>query len=113
MVAWRSGAGDRAVGVSFGFSGELVGVEGRAADGEPCLMEPGRPKGDWRDPRALLKKRGDGFESEGADCSVLAWDGAKGEGRREERRLHAYHDVVSLVGALRDRSIGQHGQHGQ
>ena len=78
VVAWRSGAGDRAVGVSFGFSGELVGVEGRAADGEPCLMEPGRPKGDWREPRALLKKRGDGFESEGADCSVLAWHGAKG-----------------------------------
>lgn len=46
VVAWRRGAGDRALGVLFAFSGELVGVEGRAVDGEPCLMEPGRPKGD-------------------------------------------------------------------
>ncbi|KAJ4982790.1 Protein mesA, partial [Stagonosporopsis vannaccii] len=74
----RSGAGDGAAGVSLGFSGELVGVEGRAADGEPCLMEPGRPKGDWRDGRALLKKSGDGFESGGADCSMLAWHGRSG-----------------------------------
>jgi len=44
-VAWRSGAGDRALGV-LDFSGELVGVEGRAVDGEPWRMEPGRPKGD-------------------------------------------------------------------
>lgn len=67
----RSGAGDEAPGVSFGFSGELLGVEGRAVDGEPCLMELGRPKGDWREPRALLKKSGDGLESVGADCGML------------------------------------------
>ena len=78
VVAWRRGAGDKAPGVSFGFSGEPVsgepvGVEGRAVDGEACLMEPGRPKGDWREPRALLKKRGDGFESVGADCGMLVY----------------------------------------
>ena len=45
VLLWR-GAGDDPAGVSLGLSGELVGVEGRAVEGEPCLMEPGRPKGD-------------------------------------------------------------------
>jgi hypothetical protein len=45
VVGGRSGAGDKALGV-LDFSGELVGVEGRAVDGEPWRMEPGRPKGD-------------------------------------------------------------------
>lgn len=67
----HGGAFCEAAGVSLGFSGELVGVEGRAVEGEPCLTEPGRPKGDWREPRALLKKRGEGFESAGADCGML------------------------------------------
>jgi hypothetical protein len=68
VVGWRRGTGDRAPDVSLGLRGELVGVEGRAVEGEPPLMEPGRRKGDWR---ALLKKRGVGLESEGADCSSM------------------------------------------
>ena len=83
VAAWRGGTGDKAADVSLGFSGEPVGVKGRAVDGEPCLMEPGRPNGDWRDPRALLKKRGDGFESVGADCSTLVV-----QRRGREARMH-------------------------
>lgn len=45
VVVGRGGAGDRALGV-LGLSGELLGVDGRAVDGEPWRMEPGRPKGD-------------------------------------------------------------------
>jgi hypothetical protein len=46
------------VGVSFGLSGELLGVDGRRVDGELPLMEPGLRKGDWR---VLLKARGEGL----------------------------------------------------
>ena len=46
VLVGRRATGDDAPEASFGFSGELEGVEGRAVDGEPCLMEPGRPKGD-------------------------------------------------------------------
>ena len=69
VVAWRRGPGLKVPNVSFGFSGELVGVEGRAVEG-PCLMEPGRRKGDCRE---LLKKSGDGLESVGADCCMLVY----------------------------------------
>lgn len=47
------------VGVSLGFSGELVGVEGRRVEGEASRMEPGRRKGDWR--CVLLKESGEGL----------------------------------------------------
>jgi hypothetical protein len=46
------------VGVSFGFSGELFGVEGRNVDGDASLIEPGLRKGDWR---GLLKESGEGL----------------------------------------------------
>jgi hypothetical protein len=46
------------VGVSFGFKGELFGVEGRSVDGDASLTEPGLRKGDWR---GLLKDRGEGL----------------------------------------------------
>jgi hypothetical protein len=113
VLVGRRETGEDAPEVSFGFSGELEGVEGRAVDGEPCLMEPGRPKGDWREPRALLKKSGDGDGlSVGADCgmSVSVSQGQRQGGRERERRPGAYHDVVSLgvavAVALLARSIG-------
>lgn len=37
---------DGVVGVSLGFRGELLGVEGRKVDGELSRMEPGRRNGD-------------------------------------------------------------------
>jgi hypothetical protein len=52
--------------VSFGFSGELLGVKGRTVDGELSRMEPGLRKGDWR---GLLKESGDGLYGVGVvDC---------------------------------------------
>jgi hypothetical protein len=70
VVDCRRLACEGVVGVSFGFSGELLGVEGRTVDGEPSRMEPGRRKGDWR---GLLKERGDGLYGVGVvDCVVLA-----------------------------------------
>lgn len=107
MLVGRRETGEEAPEVSFGFSGELEGVEGRAVDGEPCLMEPGRPKGDWREPRALLKKSGDGDGlSVGADCGMSV---SVSQGQRQGgRERGAYHDVVSLgvAVALLARSIG-------
>jgi hypothetical protein len=64
VAGWRRDAGDKGPAGSLGLRGEPVGVEGRAVDGEPSLMEPGRRKGDWR---ALLKKRGDGLDGVGVD----------------------------------------------
>jgi hypothetical protein len=56
--------------VSFGFSGELLGVRGLTVLGELSRMEPGRRKGDWR---GLLKESGDGLYGVGVvDCGVLA-----------------------------------------
>ena len=107
MLVGRRETGEEAPEVSFGFSGELEGVEGRAVDGEPCLMEPGRPKGDWREPRALLKKSGDGDGlSVGADCGMSV---SVSQGQRQGgRERGAYHGVVSLgvAVALLARSIG-------
>jgi hypothetical protein len=65
-VDCRSVACDGVVGVSFGFSGELLGVKGRTVDGELSRMEPGLRKGDWR---GLLKESGDGLYGVGVvDC---------------------------------------------
>jgi hypothetical protein len=58
VVDCRSVACDGVVGVSFGFSGELLGVEGRTVDGEFSRMDPGLRKGDWR---GLLKESGEGL----------------------------------------------------
>lgn len=55
------------VGVSFGFKGELFGVNGLTVAGELSRMEPGRRKGDWR---GLLKESGEGLYGVGVvDCS--------------------------------------------
>jgi hypothetical protein len=65
----RRFAWDGVVGVSFGFSGELFGVDGRTVDGEPSRMEPGLRKGDWR---GLLKESGEGLYGVGVvDCSSM------------------------------------------
>jgi len=69
-VDCRKVACDGVVGVSFGFSGELLGVKGRTVDGEPSRMEPGLRKGDWR---GLLKESGEGLYGVGVvDFSLLA-----------------------------------------
>lgn len=61
-VALRKGVWFGVAGLlGVGFSGELVGVRGRAVDGEPagdCPSVLGRRKGDVR---GLLKERGDGL----------------------------------------------------
>ena len=57
-VDWRRLACEGVVGVSLGFSGEVLGVAGRRLDGEASRMEPGRRKGDWR---GLLKVSGEGL----------------------------------------------------
>jgi len=67
-VDCRKLACEGVVGVSFGFSGELLGVEGRTVEGEPSRMEPGRRKGDWR---GLLKERGEGLYGVGVVDMVL------------------------------------------
>jgi hypothetical protein len=58
VVDCRSVACDGVVGVSFGFNGELLGVEGRTVDGEFSRIDPGLRKGDWR---GLLKESGEGL----------------------------------------------------
>lgn len=69
VVDCRRFACDGVVGVSLGFSGELLGVDGRTVEGEPSRMEPGRRKGDWR---GLLKESGEGLYGVGVvDCSML------------------------------------------
>lgn len=69
VVDCRRLACDGVVGVSLGFNGELLGVDGRTVEGEPSRMEPGRRKGDWR---GLLKESGDGLYGVGVvDCSIL------------------------------------------
>ena len=69
VVDCRKCACDGVVGVSLGFSGELLGVDGRTVEGEPSRMEPGLRKGDWR---GLLKESGDGLYGVGVvDCSIL------------------------------------------
>lgn len=57
-------------GVSFGLSGELLGVDGRTVEGEPSRMDPGLRKGDCR---GLLKERGEGLYGVGVvDLLTLA-----------------------------------------
>lgn len=69
VVDCRRFACDGVVGVSFGFSGELFGVDGRTVDGEASRMEPGLRKGDWR---GLLKESGEGLYGVGVvDCSSM------------------------------------------
>lgn len=46
VVDWRRFACEGVVGVSFGFSGELLGVNGRTVDGEASRIDPGLRKGD-------------------------------------------------------------------
>jgi hypothetical protein len=47
VVDWRKFACEKGVvGVSFGFSGELFGVDGRTVDGEASRIDPGLRKGD-------------------------------------------------------------------
>jgi hypothetical protein len=46
VADWRKFACEGVVGVSFGFSGELLGVEGRTVDGEASRIDPGLRKGD-------------------------------------------------------------------
>jgi hypothetical protein len=58
VVDCRRVACDGVVGVSLGFSGELLGVRGRTVEGEPSRMDPGLRKGDWR---GLLKESGEGL----------------------------------------------------
>jgi hypothetical protein len=66
VVDCRNVAWEGVVGVSFGFSGELLGVEGRTVDGEASRMDPGLRKGDWR---GLLKESGEGLYGVGVvDC---------------------------------------------
>jgi hypothetical protein len=69
-VDCRRVACEGVVGVSFGFSGELLGVKGRTVDGEASRIDPGLRNGDWR---GLLEKRGEGLYGVGVvDCSELA-----------------------------------------
>lgn len=56
VVDWRSGVWEGVFGV--GFSGEVVGVDGRNVDGECVRGEPGRRKGEVR---GLLKESGEGL----------------------------------------------------
>lgn len=66
VVDCRRVACEGVVGVSFGFNGELLGVNGRTVEGEPSRMEPGLRNGDWR---GLLKDRGEGLYGVGVvDC---------------------------------------------
>jgi hypothetical protein len=87
IVDCRRFACDGVVGVlSFGFSGELLGVKGRTVvDGEASRIDPGLRNGDWR---GLLEKSGEGLYGVGVvDCCVLvAWTACVGE--------TAYHGVT-------------------
>jgi hypothetical protein len=66
VVDCRRLACEGVVGVSFGLSGELLGVDGRTVEGEPSRMDPGLRKGDCR---GLLKERGEGLYGVG----VVDW----------------------------------------